>query len=355
MKWGGERTSSFHGHNTRELCFQTLGNRMTPALRAESFIPLILCSRRQDPILPALFPRRTRLHLLPHARARDFLRLLLIPHPALAARSSAMDSNRSFRRRGKGEKGRGGSRLGLKTMYSPTPPALPAASFSSPPPTFLSAPLGPPSSSLAHRAPAAVAAVPASSPTPSTAASSSSLVGRASSPLQGNQHAPNLCGVRPEPTRGSRQELANHQQGAAAAAREASAAELAELDGGGRQESEEQLGKFLVLRLYEALNSGDARRAQELLAPDLEWWFHGPPAHQHMMRLLTGADHGRARFLFSPRSVDAFGSTVIAEGGYDASQLYWVHPWTVGPDGVITQLREYFNMRPDRGRLNPSG
>ncbi|KAL5210936.1 hypothetical protein ABZP36_006559, partial [Zizania latifolia] len=150
-------------------------------------------------------------------------------------------------------------------------------------------------------------------------------------------------GVRPEPTRGSRQELANHQKGAAAAPREASAAELAELDGGGRQESEEQLGKFLVLRLYEALNSGDARRAQELLAPDLEWWFHGPPAHQHMMRLLTGADHGRARFLFSPRSVDAFGSTVIAEGAYDASQLYWVHAWTVGPDGVITQLREYFN------------
>ncbi|KAG8063728.1 hypothetical protein GUJ93_ZPchr0003g16713 [Zizania palustris] len=151
-------------------------------------------------------------------------------------------------------------------------------------------------------------------------------------------------GGRPEPTRGSRQELANHQQGAAVAPREASAAaELAELDGGGRQESEEQLGKFLVLRLYEALNSGDARRAQELLAPDLEWWFHGPPAHQHMMRLLTGADHGSARFLFSPRSVDAFGSTVIAEGADDARQLYWVHAWTVGPDGVITQLREYFN------------
>ncbi|KAL5217996.1 hypothetical protein ABZP36_018680 [Zizania latifolia] len=62
-----------------------------------------------------------------------------------------------------------------------------------------------------------------------------------------------------------------------------------------------------------------------------------------MMRLLTGADHGSARFLFSPRSVDAFGSTVIAEGADDARQLYWVHAWTVGPDGVITQLREYFN------------
>jgi ketosteroid isomerase-like protein len=114
----------------------------------------------------------------------------------------------------------------------------------------------------------------------------------------------------------------------------------AELAGG---ETEEQRGKFLVLRLYEALNARDARRAQELLAPDLEWWFHGPPAHQHMMRLLTGADTD-AEFTFAPRSVDAFGSTVIAEGGdAGAGLLYWVHAWTVGPDGVITQLREYFN------------
>ncbi|XP_015694032.1 senescence associated gene 20-like [Oryza brachyantha] len=115
------------------------------------------------------------------------------------------------------------------------------------------------------------------------------------------------------------------------------------MDGGGR-ESEEQLAKFLVLGLYEALSSGDARRAQELLAPDLGWWFHGPPAHQHMMRLLTGADQqGEAGFAFSPRSVDAFGDTVIAEGTDGSRQLYWVHAWTVGPDGVITQLREYFN------------
>ncbi|CAL4930567.1 unnamed protein product [Urochloa decumbens] len=116
--------------------------------------------------------------------------------------------------------------------------------------------------------------------------------------------------------------------------------EAAELAVG--EESEEQRNRFLVLRLYEALNAGEARRAQELLAPDLEWWFHGPPARQHMMRLLTGATGG-VGFAFSPRSVDAFGSTVIAEGADDARQLYWVHAWTVGPDGVITQLREYFN------------
>ena len=108
-----------------------------------------------------------------------------------------------------------------------------------------------------------------------------------------------------------------------------------------------------MLRLYEALNARDHAAVQSLLAPDLEWWFHGPPKHQHMMRLLTGADQrdknrggaggGGGGFFFSPRSVDAFGSTVIAEGADDARQLYWVHAWTVGPDGVITQLREYFN------------
>ncbi|XP_025792100.1 uncharacterized protein LOC112873335 [Panicum hallii] len=145
-----------------------------------------------------------------------------------------------------------------------------------------------------------------------------------------------------EPARGSRLELATHHQGQGAASpRPHEAAELAAL--AGTEESEEQRNRFLVLRLYEALNARDARRAQELLAPDLEWWFHGPPARQHMMRLLTGAEKGSGGFVFSPRSVDAFGSTVIAEGADDARQLYWVHAWTVGPDGVITQLREYFN------------
>ena len=91
-----------------------------------------------------------------------------------------------------------------------------------------------------------------------------------------------------------------------------------------------------MLRLYEALNGRDHAAVHSLLAPDLEWWFHGPPAHQHMMRLLTGGT-----------SPSLFGSTVIAEGvsvaGEDTKAAYWVHAWTVGSDGVITQLREYFN------------
>ncbi|KAL6657243.1 hypothetical protein ACP70R_005023 [Stipagrostis hirtigluma subsp. patula] len=116
---------------------------------------------------------------------------------------------------------------------------------------------------------------------------------------------------------------------------------------GGGGETEEQRNRFLVLRLYEALNARDNAAVQALLAPDLEWWFHGPPTHQHMMRILTG--RGGSSFRFVPRSVDAFGSTVIAEGPPDSAAqgggggAYWVHAWTVGADGVITQLREYFN------------
>ncbi|KAG8092090.1 hypothetical protein GUJ93_ZPchr0012g21138 [Zizania palustris] len=85
-----------------------------------------------------------------------------------------MDSGHSSRRQ---------RRLGLKVTPSPTSSAPPAASFSSPPPTVLPAPPGPPSSSLAARAPAAVAPSPAPSSSPT---------GGASSPLQENQHAPDL-------------------------------------------------------------------------------------------------------------------------------------------------------------------
>jgi hypothetical protein len=62
-----------------------------------------------------------------------------------------------------------------------------------------------------------------------------------------------------------------------------------------------------------------------------------------MMRVLTGE---ASSFRFAPRTVEAFGSTVIAEGASAAGEgkaAYWVHAWTVGSDGVITQLREYFN------------
>ncbi|KAK9279609.1 hypothetical protein L1049_013288 [Liquidambar formosana] len=59
------------------------------------------------------------------------------------------------------------------------------------------------------------------------------------------------------------------------------------------------------------------------------------------MRLLTGATPNIS-FVFVPLSIVAFGSRILVEG-YDKEQsVSWVHAWTVA-DGIITQVREYFN------------
>ncbi|RWW50140.1 hypothetical protein BHE74_00043628 [Ensete ventricosum] len=113
-------------------------------------------------------------------------------------------------------------------------------------------------------------------------------------------------------------------------------------------ESVEDRNKWAVLTLYEALNARDVERVQQLLAPDIEWWFHGPPEHQHMMRMLTGADYyeettAATAFQFKPERIAAFGSTVVAEGSGPDADTAWVHAWTIAPDGIITQVREYFN------------
>ncbi|CAL1378544.1 unnamed protein product [Linum trigynum] len=89
----------------------------------------------------------------------------------------------------------------------------------------------------------------------------------------------------------------------------------------------------------------DPEDCQEVIASDLEWWFHGPPGCDYMMRMLTGQlapDQSVIRF--EPRSIEAVGDCVIAEGW--EGNVYWVHVWTVREDHglvVITQFREYFN------------
>ncbi|KDP21696.1 hypothetical protein JCGZ_03367 [Jatropha curcas] len=64
------------------------------------------------------------------------------------------------------------------------------------------------------------------------------------------------------------------------------------------------------------------------------------------MRLLTGADTSSEKvgksFEFKPEVIRAFGSVVIAEGCDPTRSISWVHAWTV-TDGIITQVREYFN------------
>ncbi|KAJ8484611.1 hypothetical protein OPV22_017096 [Ensete ventricosum] len=116
--------------------------------------------------------------------------------------------------------------------------------------------------------------------------------------------------------------------------------------GGAILEGPEAKNKAVVRELYEAINRRDVARVHRLLAPDLEWWFHGPPERQHLRRLLTGDDEEEegdiVAFQPGPQEVAAFGSIVVAEGCGPGS-VVWIHAWTVGPCGVITQVREYFN------------
>ncbi|KHN33242.1 Wound-induced protein 1 [Glycine soja] len=95
--------------------------------------------------------------------------------------------------------------------------------------------------------------------------------------------------------------------------------------------------KATVEALYKALlGQGQMDTvATNMLASDLEWWFHGPPQCQHMMRVLTGETTlDNNGFRFEPSDC------VIAEGW--EGKAYWVHVWTVR-NGLITQFREYFN------------
>ncbi|XVE69502.1 hypothetical protein DITRI_Ditri09bG0157100 [Diplodiscus trichospermus] len=110
----------------------------------------------------------------------------------------------------------------------------------------------------------------------------------------------------------------------------------------------------VVLAFYEALKSRNVKKVHQILAPDLEWWFHGPPTHQFMMHLLTGASSDDSfHFEVDPRSVTTFGSTVIVEGCDPSRSISWVHAWTV-TDGIITQVREYFNTSLTVTRLGNS-
>ncbi|KAJ4833036.1 Senescence associated protein 20, partial [Turnera subulata] len=47
-------------------------------------------------------------------------------------------------------------------------------------------------------------------------------------------------------------------------------------------------------------------------------------------------------FEFGPQSIASFGNIVIAEGCDHRRCISWVHAWTL-TDGIITQVREYFN------------
>ncbi|GMN23486.1 hypothetical protein TIFTF001_000145 [Ficus carica] len=120
---------------------------------------------------------------------------------------------------------------------------------------------------------------------------------------------------------------------------------------------EEEHNKSIITTLYEAFNNYNNidQSVHLLFAPYLEWWFHGPPSHQHhLKRLLTGSSSpSHLSFPFVPLSVAAFESMVIVEGYDDERSVAWVHAWTLA-DGIITHVREYYNTSVTVTRLGNS-
>ena len=107
----------------------------------------------------------------------------------------------------------------------------------------------------------------------------------------------------------------------------------------------------VVIAFYEALQVHNGGRILDLLASeDLEWWFHGPPHEQHLMKLLCGISPSSIikteEFAFVPTNIQSIGNRVFVEGegkqGTQHENKYWVHVWTI-KEGKIVQLREYFN------------
>ncbi|KAK7305487.1 hypothetical protein VNO77_43393 [Canavalia gladiata] len=104
----------------------------------------------------------------------------------------------------------------------------------------------------------------------------------------------------------------------------------------------EERNKRVVKEFYKALTSKQTETLHQLLAPHLEWWFHGPPRHRHLLvPCLTGSSQSPNPL--HPEHVVGFGSVVIAEGYDETNLVWWVHAWTVTEHGVITQVKEYVN------------
>lgn len=126
-------------------------------------------------------------------------------------------------------------------------------------------------------------------------------------------------------------------------------------------DNEKQLLVNLVKRLYDAIRDEDVTTIQALLAPELDWWYHGPYGRQHMKFLLTGITRFHT-FGFIPTDFWVIGNRVFVEGhgllmqelpsaattvdslnSSSTARSSWVHVWTVKDKKVLVVLREYVN------------
>ncbi|BBN11902.1 hypothetical protein MPTK1_5g15750 [Marchantia polymorpha subsp. ruderalis] len=105
--------------------------------------------------------------------------------------------------------------------------------------------------------------------------------------------------------------------------------------------AEEEHNELLANTLYAAIAIENTDAITSLLAPEIEWWYHGPPSHQHMKALLTGETPCGA-FIFAVTKLGLLANKVFVEGSGRTDWSSWVHVWTIC-EGQITELREYYN------------
>lgn len=105
--------------------------------------------------------------------------------------------------------------------------------------------------------------------------------------------------------------------------------------------NEESDNNNLILKLYQSISKEDITSLSSCLSPELDWWYHGPPSHQHMKLLLTGITTCKT-FHFMPNEVFLFGNRVFVEGFGRTINTSWVHIWTIHQN-LCVMLREYFN------------
>nr|GEU99411.1 hypothetical protein [Tanacetum cinerariifolium] len=119
----------------------------------------------------------------------------------------------------------------------------------------------------------------------------------------------------------------------------------------------EGANKSIVCDFYKALAARNTNTVQRLLAPDIDWWFHGPPAHKYnLMQVLTGARTFDDNDSYVPLVVVSIGCMVVAEGYHinGRRKAYWVHLWTVENEKIMTQVREYLDTSVTVTRITKS-